>query len=100
MEGDLLRPWLMTVVGLAHDGRTLVRSPASNSRSSIAEPALQGVGLRVSLERHLKAARVSLRGARTAKPCEMSARVRPCQLALGPCHAEGRGFESLHPLPF
>ena len=53
MEGDLLRPWLMTVVGLAHDGRTLVRSPASNSRSSIAEPALQGVSLRVSLERQL-----------------------------------------------
>ena len=34
----------------------------------------------------------------TAEPCEMSARVSPCQLAPGPCHAEGRGFESRHPL--
>ena len=32
MQGDLLRPWLMTMVELAHDGRTLVPAPTSSSR--------------------------------------------------------------------
>jgi hypothetical protein len=30
---------------------------------------------------------------------ELSARVTSCRLAHRPCHAEGRGFESHHPLP-
>ena len=33
-----------------------------------------------------------------AELCAMSALVSRCQLAPGPCHAEGRGFESRHPL--
>jgi hypothetical protein len=36
--------------------------------------------------------------ARNRKPCAMSVLVTRCQLTPGPCHAEGRGFESLHPL--
>ena len=46
----------------------------------------------------MQSAQVSRRGARIAKTCEMSAQVSPSQLVPGPCHAEGRGFESHHPL--
>ena len=74
------------------------RPPRSPCAPRSAGSALGGVSLGVSLGRQLQAALVSQRGARTAEPCEMSARVSPCQFAPGPCHAEGRGFEPLRPL--
>jgi hypothetical protein len=56
------------------------------------------VSLSVSLARRLLApAGVSTLGDCT-DPCGLAACVGSCRLARSPCHAEGRGFESHHPL--
>jgi hypothetical protein len=56
------------------------------------------VSLSVSLACRLVTARVTRAAAKTAQPCGVAAPVASGRLARLPCHAEGRGFESHHPL--
>jgi hypothetical protein len=56
------------------------------------------VSLSVSLERRLWASAGTLAAGDSAQPGALSSAGIPSQFARSPCHAEGRGFESHHPL--